>query len=486
MHRTAVLILATICAVGAVYFLTREAGDESDLDLQSMARRQTLRKMNAEAQSQHEKTNLDILARQGRGQAVPPHLSTSIHQLENYWFVGMQNNELRVQIPFEPGKLPHPPSTASPLNPNPGFLGADSCKSCHQDKYKSFIETAHYRTSRVATAENITGSFDSMHNQLRTGSSDVFFTMVQRDGDCFQRVSFFDWEFEVPFHLIMGSSKMGESYLYWHGDRLFQMNCTYLTDADKWINSPGFVDGDAAYARPIFAGCIDCHTTYVDLRQAPNHFTPSSLILGVSCERCHGPGKEHVDFHQANPTEKTARYVAVPSNLSRQDQMDVCGQCHTANKRMNDRTPFQFRPGDRLEDHYDMLQDADTASNRVHTSNQVARLALSKCFKQSEMGCVECHNPHQNERGQAALFSQRCLKCHAQEHCGFSEDLGQPLSDNCVDCHMPRRSGNLHADTAEGRIFPPLRDHFIRVDGQATREFLARRRATDELPEAAP
>jgi hypothetical protein len=474
MRRSSILIVVIICVLGTAYLLTRDESDQSGLDLESMARKQAKREAVAESRALEEKTNLDILARKGLGLAVPPHLSASTHPTENYWFVGMPSSELRAQVPFKPGGLPAPPSNADPLNPNPGFLGADSCKSCHEEKYETFIQTAHYQTSRLATVENISGSFDPSLNQMRTGSADVFFTMVQRDGDCFQRASFFDWKFDVPFHLIMGSSKMGESYLYWHGDRLFQMNCTYLSDADKWINSPGFVDGDAAYARPIFAGCIDCRTTYVDLRKPPNHFTPNSLILGVSCERCHGPGKEHVEFHNANPNEKHAYNVAVPSRLPRQAQMDVCGQCHTANKRMNDRRPFQFRPGDRLEDHYDMLEDNGTFSDRVHTSNQVARLGLSECFKQSAMGCADCHNPHRNERGKAELFSQRCLKCHEQEHCGFSKDIGQPLSDNCIDCHMPRRAGNLHAHTAAGRIFPPLRDHHIRVDQQATAQYLDR------------
>ena len=275
--------------------------------------------------------------------------------------------------------------------------------------------------------------------------------------------------------MVFGSSKMGESHAFWDGERLYQANCSYLTGSDRWINSPGFRDGDATYDRPIFPGCIECHTTYVDVRKMPNHYTPQSLIPGVSCERCHGPGQEHAEYHEANPEVKQSRFVSVPSELTRQQQLDVCGQCHSSNKRLNERPAFQFRPGDRLEDHYDMVElEADDA-NEVHTSNQAARLVLSECFRQSEMACVECHDPHHNERGNSALFSQRCLKCHQTEQCGMESEMGEALADNCIECHMPLRAGRLFTESASGRIFPPLRDHHVRVDSEATRRYLRKR-----------
>ena len=221
MHRSTILTVVIICVAGAVYFMTRDESDPGGFDLESMARDQAQRETLAESLALQEKSNLDILASKGLGLAVPPHLRTSTHPTENYWFVGMPSGELRAQVPFKPGGLPAAPSQADPVRPNPGFLGAAACKSCHEETYESFIQTAHYQTSRLATAENISGSFDPGRNQMQTHSADVFFTMLQRDGDCFQRASFFDWKFDVPFHLIMGSSKMGESYLYWHGDRLF-------------------------------------------------------------------------------------------------------------------------------------------------------------------------------------------------------------------------------------------------------------------------
>ena len=475
MQRNFLIALGGLTAAVGCWFWWMSADDgPNGPDRMALIQREANRKAAELVTSEREKTDLALLAEQGRGQELPDYLVSRIDREANFWFIGKPNSHSGVQIPFQPGSLPLPPPDSEPLNPNPGFLGADACQECHQEKHQSFIHTAHHRTSRLALPEEVAGSFEEGHNRMDTSVPEVSFTMEQRGDQLFQRVNFFGWGFEVPFHLVMGSSKMAETYLYWHGDQLFQMNCTHLTARDAWINSPGFLDGDAIYSRPIRSGCLDCHVTYVDYRKTTNHYTPKSMILGISCERCHGPGKDHVDYHRSHPDDKKSQHIQVPSKLSRQAQMEVCGQCHTTNKVPKSEQVFQFRPGDSLSDHYDLVE-GDGDPNSVHTTNQVGRLSLSACFQESEMGCVECHNPHRNDRGQLALFSKRCLECHQQEQCGMKDELGARLAENCIDCHMPiRATKNLHFETLHGNVFPPLRDHHIRIDQQATDEFLKR------------
>jgi len=49
-----------------------------------------------------------------------------------------------------------------------------------------------------------------------------------------------------PCKSAFGSAKMGESYLYWHGDQLYNTTWTYSHRRDCLGSiSPGFVDGDA-------------------------------------------------------------------------------------------------------------------------------------------------------------------------------------------------------------------------------------------------
>lgn len=213
--------------------------------------------------------------------------------------------------------------------------------------------------------------------------------------------------------------------------------------------------------------------TYFDHRGKKNRYTPGSLILGVTCERCHGPAKEHVGFHRENPDARKAVGITNPAKLERQRQMDICGQCHGGSRALKG-DALSLRPGDRLEDHYDPPDDEMNAKNSVHTSNQLNRLSQSACFQQSMMTCINCHDPHHNERGNRQLFSQRCMTCHkSEEDCGFFPHEGVDFAQNCVDCHMPRRpTKKLRLKSVEGDVFPPLRDHYIRVDQTATEKFM--------------
>ncbi len=405
-----------------------------------------------------------------QGIPLPATLLSRLNDDQTLWYVGKRTTPSLVEIPFPPGLQPGEPIDVKAVRDNPGFLGTQACQACHQEKYDSFVQTAHHLTSRPATGEAIAGSFTAGANVMRTKDANVSFTMVARDSRFYQQVRFYGWEFEIPFDLVIGSSKLGQAFLYWDFNSLYQTHVTYLAETDTWTNSPGYLDGDAAYARPIRGRCMECHSTFADVGVASNQYVPKSIILGISCERCHGPGKQHVDYHVANATDKAAHFVTVPSKLSRTQQMDVCGQCHSGGSQPKG-MPFAFRPGDRLEDHYHPLDEADE-SNSVHASNQATRLAKSKCFQQSQMACVDCHNPHRKERNQSELFSQRCLKCHQAQGCGEFERLGDRIRDNCIDCHMPKEATqNMTLESRAGAVFPPLRDHHIRVDSKATERF---------------
>ena len=472
MKPKAFLILAAFLGV-LVFWITNRESSNSSVDVAALAREKARRDSLQQSNALASQSDLSVLAKEGKGQPLPEYLATDVDPSGKFWLVGNPASEFGVEIPFEPGTLPAKKSKSGSKINAAGYLGAESCQECHADKYDTFIHTAHHQTSRLASLQEITGPLNGERSQMRTLHPEIRFEMLERDDTAFQRVSFFDWQFEVPMQLIMGSSKMAETYLYWHGEKLFQLNCTYLTEPDAWINSPGYLDGDAAYARPIISGCLDCHSTYVELKKEPNLYATESLILGISCERCHGPGQQHVDYHRANPNEKKSEYMVVPSKLSREREMDVCGQCHMGNKAPKAAGAFQFRPGDRIEEHYELLEDHDESANSVHASNQIGRLALSACFQESEMACVQCHNPHKNERGMTEVFSQRCLKCHQENQCGMHENLGPKLRENCIDCHMPKRATDkLRVETSVGQIFPPLRDHHIRVDQKATENYL--------------
>lgn len=374
------------------------------------------------------------------------------------------NSPCWLELP-KPG-IPSPTLKATAaIAADPGFVGAEACQSCHREKFASFVETSHFKASSSASSKSIMGSFQVGKNRLLTNHPDMQFEMVQAaDAAFYQRVKFRTLERDFRFDIVTGSGTLAQTYLFWQEDRLFQLHVSYYTQLERWINSPGYHDGTAWYTRETIPKCVECHATYIQwIPGSSNRYDRSTAILGVGCERCHGPGREHVAFHERYPLEKTARHIAHPGKMSRAATNDVCAQCHMGSAEPL-QAPFSFRPGDRLEDFWKVYSEEDRPQGGVHSSNQLQRLQLSACFAGSQMTCVDCHDPHRNEHGNIKLYSERCIRCHEPAHCGRYAELGEQLRENCIDCHMGMGyDDHIQLETPDAIHLPALRDHNIRI-----------------------
>src|SRR5689334_16479493 len=197
------------------------------------------------------------------------------------------------------------------------YVGDEACNSCHRQTVEGFHETAHYLTSRLPTKESILGDFTPKQNVLKTSNPDLYFVMEQKGGAFFQTAI----EGEPPygdsrterFGLVVGSGGKGQTYLYWKGERLFQLPVSYWRELG-WVNSPGYRDGTANFERPIIPRCLECHATYFKaLPQTPNSYDQSHFIVGITCEKCHGPGREHVTQETSKSTDGKRSAILNPA-----------------------------------------------------------------------------------------------------------------------------------------------------------------------------
>ncbi|MHA4806800.1 multiheme c-type cytochrome [Flavitalea flava] len=365
------------------------------------------------------------------------------------------------------------------------FSGSAACKSCHEEIYKTHIGTAHYRDSRVASREYIRGSMDSGRNRVvYTDGTEV---LMEKENERFFQTSFKSGKKSQrePFDMVIGSGRKGQTYLYWNGRELFQLPVSYFTPEDSWCNSPGYPINKPFFDRRVPSYCMECHSTYVRIAQSSmsdyeNSFDKNKILYGIDCEKCHGPGAEHVAFHKANPGEKTGRYIINTHLLTRQQRLDACGLCHSGS-RYRLRPAFSFRAGDTLDKFSSAKYSPDSVSTLDVHGNQYGLLTSSRCFLQSKMDCSTCHNPHANEAGNPQLFSQRCMNCHteaAHNTCTLKDVPGPVLANNCIDCHMPSLSSQKIVLTLANRSNPSqsisnlVRTHHIAIYPQQTKAFL--------------
>jgi len=350
------------------------------------------------------------------------------------------------------------------------YAGDEACRACHADIIERYYKTAHKLTSRSPSVESILGSFAEHENILQTSNPNLHFRMESKQEGFYETaVSTLPGgatEHTERIDIVIGSGRVGQTYLYWKGDLLFQLPVSYWTDLATWVNSPGYRDGAAKFERPVVARCLECHVTYampVSPLASSNQYNPDTLVLGISCERCHGPAREHVE----SMTRKTSGANIIRlAKLSRERQLEVCAQCH-GGRRFPQTAAFSYLPGEPLDKYYSRDQPNPVATVDVH-GNQVALLRMSRCYQSSTtFVCSSCHDVHQRQRD-AAAFSARCLECHRPENCGEYGTLKEKIVSGCVDCHMPVQASNLIISNSNGKQTRAMvRSHWIKIYGDS-------------------
>lgn len=338
------------------------------------------------------------------------------------------------------------------------YAGSVTCVTCHQKIYDSHIKTGHFKTSAYADAKSILGSFDSLVNVFPVSPS--LKVVMEKHGGKFYQISVGNNEIQrrEPFDIVIGSGANGQSYEGWQNRSLVQLPISYFTQANQWCNSPGHFYS-VVYDRPITSRCMECHSTYAEKiseeKAMPEEFDKGKMILGIDCERCHGPAAKHVEYQQAHPAEKTAKYVINPSAFTRQQSLDLCGLCHRAG--LQPKVPsFTFTAGKNLADYFTIDTSVAGSSGIDVHGNQYGLLAQSKCFKNSAtLTCITCHNTHESQVGATATFSQKCIGCHNDQHpgdkvCTIKNAKDQTIQNSCTSCHMPKQESKAIAMVLKG------------------------------------
>ena len=348
-------------------------------------------------------------------------------------------------------------------------MGDTTCLSCHTDK-ASYEGTAHRLTTRHPSRETILGSFEGGRNVLHTPNPNLRFRM-DADSAGFLETAIYGKAPDTTTRTeriayVAGSGRKGQSFLYWKEDQLFQLPVSYWTSLRTWINSPGpaYVDGSANFERAVAPRCLECHATWMEPKPDPasvNRFEAKGAILGITCERCHAAGREHVENERSLFHAVRAVRIVNPARLNRERKVQACAQCHGG---LGEPIvpSFSYVAGQPLDKYLYLRPKPSDAKVDVH-GNQVALLARSRCFQASQMTCQTCHDVHRTQRDPVAL-SGRCLTCHQEQSCKLFPTKGHELKGRCVDCHMPLQTSNAIISGHEGsQERPQVRTHWIKV-----------------------
>jgi hypothetical protein len=322
-------------------------------------------------------------------------------------------------------------------------VGSQLCASCHAGIYRSFMRTQMAQSSgRVGTQEP-KEQFD--RPEFRDGEGAFAYTVGQ-DASGY----FFDFrqqgkpgasrpiEGRRRLDYFVGSGSAARSYITNVDGFLYEAPVAYFRNLASWKPAPGIAQLDYPYlTRPVLPGCLQCHASGIRRIEGTQnaYASPPFSEGGVACERCHGPGSEHI---------ASGKPMVNPAKLAPAARDSICEQCHlsgeirVAKRGADDQA---LVPGNRLADLLTVFVRVGSGA-QLRVTSHAENLAQSVCKRNSgeKLWCGTCHDPHSvpDAAERTAYFRGKCLTCHQTSSCSATQSLRQANGDNCIACHMPR------------------------------------------------
>ena len=347
------------------------------------------------------------------------------------------------------------PPLVKPAPPPSDYVGSAACAACHAEIAEKYAR--HPMGNALQTVADAKTAEDYAHAEFAPPGPRQYRVERREDG-VYHHETLVDaqgviYDQAMPVKFTLGSGHRGHSYLIDHDGVLFQSPIGWFSQGAKWDLSPGYrPQSHQRFERRVSDGCLYCHSGRVAVQPGENnrYASPPFHEMAIGCERCHGPGQQHVKAQTASKTDVGRDATIVnPAKLEPARRDSVCYQCHLQGESVIPRFGcgfFDFRPGQMLEDVFVVFVEGERVDERGQTRpvSQVEQMRASKCYVASEgrMGCISCHDPHlKPAAGEAqTYFRQQCLKCHDDRGCSLppAKQNAAPAEGSCIHCHMPR------------------------------------------------
>lgn len=393
------------------------------------------------------------------------------------------------------------------------YVGAENCARCHAKEYADWQQTWHAKMEQWPTPETMLGNFNDkiikyadIEVQDKAGKkstisfdikaykddSGYYYTILDRDdpanNQTYKIAKTLGGKWDQGYEVKLGESYFPAPLRYSVKQNAWLVKAFNL---ENWMLADGTPDGrprrpdELPMERVAEAKCAGCHTTGFEFKKEPKSGlweAHGDGRLGIGCEKCHGPGSEHVkaaDKAKAENRSLTPADIKIVHGLKDLDhnqQTQLCAQCHgrATNRKEKDLSfPQGFLPGDTdVMEHlvfWNYQSTANAGQARYFYANDWAKrnrqqwqdFVRSTHFTKAGQSCLTCHAFHGKTEDMQLRNkpANQCSGCHTQEsRAGRPQTemfAGSPMETagvQCIDCHMARIGFRSHLTEYSAKV----------------------------------
>ena len=306
----------------------------------------------------------------------------------------------------------------SPVQSGATYVGSTACRSCHPAVYDRWSKTrmANVVQDPKVHPEAILPNLSTPDPLVKFTAADIAFTYGSK------------WKQRY-------FTKRGNDYYpldaQWDVAKRIWRPYLVAPNTDWWVPHFGPTNAD----RPTSQLCDGCHSVNFNIQNT------AVTEWNVGCERCHGPGSQHV----RQPSQAT---IVNPARLDTVQATNVCMQCHTEGQPLVNPVNGKywawavgFDVGRDLKDFWKLEEHKLGEQSFTH-------FADGNAHKNRMQG---------NDFVQSAMYTHgvACHNCHDVHGTPNNADLVRPVNAVCLNCHGPKSPNGPHTATIEAHTHHP-------------------------------